>query len=116
AMNYWWETDGIREDLNDPQISTSKLIQDFLPASRIVRAFNHMGYHDLEEESRPTGAEGRKAIAVAGDRETDVAEVTGIVEDFGFDPLLIGPLSAGLQLQPGHPAFGANKPREQLAE
>ncbi|MFJ2352827.1 NADPH-dependent F420 reductase [Glutamicibacter sp. NPDC087673] len=116
AMNYWWETDGIREDLNGPQVSTSNLIQEFLPGSRVVKAFNHMGYHDLEDESRPAGAERRKAIALAGDLDSDVDQAARIVDDFGFDPLPIGSLAEGLRLQPGQPAFGANKPRAELAE
>lgn len=116
AMNYWWETDGIRDDLNDPRTSTSEVVQEFLPESHVVKALNHMGYHDLEEESRSAGAAGRKAIAIAGDREVDLAHITEFIDALGFDPIIAGPLAAGVLLQPGKPTFGANLPIGDLRE
>lgn len=114
AMNYWWETDGIRDDLNDPRTSTSEIVQEFLPESHVVKALNHMGYHDLEEEARPSGAAGRKAIAIAGDRDDDVAQVGSFIDALGFDPLIAGGLAAGVLLEPGVPTFGADLPIEEL--
>jgi predicted dinucleotide-binding enzyme len=108
AMNYWWEVDGERSGILPDEQSSSEAVQEFFKESRVVKAFNHMGYHDLHDEHRPQGVVGRKAIAVAGDDEDDIRMVAALVDELGFDPLVIGSLSEGKRLEPGTNIFGAD--------
>lgn len=116
AMNYWWEVDGTRDDLGDPRTSTSELVQRHLPDSVVVKAFNHMGYHDLDEGPRLEGATDRKAIAVAGDDPLAVATVSALVDAWGFDPVLAGSLRDSIELEPHAETFGANVSAAVLEE
>lgn len=116
AMNFWWEVDGDRDGFIPDDQSSSEAVQEFLPESRVVKALNHMGYHNLLDESLPAGAEGRKALAIAGDESRDVGLVSQITNDIGFDPLPIGALSEGRVLEAGGPVFGANLSLEQLKQ
>jgi 8-hydroxy-5-deazaflavin:NADPH oxidoreductase len=115
AMNYWRETDGDREDLQHSDTSTSEIVQAFLPDSQVVKGLNHMGYHDLETETRPAGTQGRKAIALAADDPDAKLSVSAFIDALGFDPLDAGSLRAGKLLEPGNPAFGANATLDELA-
>lgn len=116
AMNYWWETDGIRDDLSDVRRSTSELVQNRLARSRVVKGFNHMGYHDLDEGALPAGDPSRSAIALASDDGAALAVVAGIVDAIGFDPVTLPTLADGIALEPGSLAFGADVGAAELIE
>ncbi|MFI9780848.1 NADPH-dependent F420 reductase [Streptomyces sp. NPDC051956] len=118
-MNHWWEVDRIRDDLTDPSTSSSELFHAHLPGSRVVKAFDLMGYHDREDSSRtdlPAGAPGRRAIVAAGGDSRAVAIVAALVDALGFDAMDAGTLADGVLMQPGTPAFGANTSASQLRE
>lgn len=116
AMNYWWEVDGVRPDLTGDEITTSELVAAVLPDSRVVKAFNHMGYHDLDEGSRPAGDPDRKAIALSGDDIEANDIVADLIDSLGFDPVDLGPLAEGAVLQPGRELFGANLSASEIRD
>lgn len=113
GMNYWWEVDGKIPALQTAQ-SSSEMVQDFLVGARVVKALSHMGYHNLLDDSRPKGTPGRRAIAIAGSSQSDRQVVAELVDKLGFDPVIIGNLSAGKQLEPGSPLFGASIGAKEL--
>jgi predicted dinucleotide-binding enzyme len=112
-MNHWYEVDGPRPDLTDPRTSSSEIVQSFLAGAHVVKAFNAMGYHDLEAGARPAGADDRKAIGVAGPQRW-AEHAAAFVDDLGFTPVLAGDLSSGIALEPGTEVFGANVGRAEL--
>lgn len=114
AMNYWWEVDGVRDDFADLTTSTSETVRAYLTGARVVKAFNHIGYHDLDGSGRPAGAPDRKAVAIAGDDPADVETVAHIVDALGFDPVDAGALANGVRLEPGSELFGADLPANEV--
>ena len=114
AMNYWWTADGALPEFTDPLVSSSEVVQRHLAGSRVVKAFNHMGYEDLEDEARPPGQPDRKAIGVAGDDLDSVDVVAAIVNDMGFDAVRVGRLAEGVRLEPDTEPFGADVDAAEL--
>ncbi|MFC5188760.1 NADPH-dependent F420 reductase [Pediococcus cellicola] len=114
AMNYWWETDGIREEVLEPDSTSSEQVQAYFKDTTIVKAFNHMGYHNLQEDARPKGNPKRKALFVTGDDHKAVDEVAHFVDTMGFDQVVHYNLADGIMTEPGSPLFGASLKYDEL--
>jgi 8-hydroxy-5-deazaflavin:NADPH oxidoreductase len=109
VMNYWPPVDGVLAEFEEVSRPSSAVVQDALPpTARLVKTFNHIGYHEIEELARPAGSPDRVAVGVAGDDAEAVATVAQLVDALGFDPVIVGQLDAGAALQPGSAAFGAD--------
>lgn len=108
VMNYWPTTDGALEGFETDGRPSSLDVRDALPSNaRLVKTFNHIGYHEMEELARPRGVAGRVGLAVTGEDEA-VAAVMSLVDDVGFDPVDAGGLEESGLLQPGSAIFGAD--------
>ena len=115
AMNYWPPIDGAQEMFDDDRYGSSEVVARRLARSTVVKAFNHIGYHELESERRPSGAPDRRALGVAGDDPAAVATVAAIVERIGYDVITMDSLRAGRAFEPGGPVFGASLSRDEFA-
>jgi predicted dinucleotide-binding enzyme len=108
VMNYWPPVDGMQEMFADHGYGSSEIVQRRLVRSRVVKTLNHIGYHELEDERRPTGSPERRALGVAGDDPYAVDVAAELVEGIGYDAVRFDRLSAGRLLEPGGPVFGVS--------
>jgi predicted dinucleotide-binding enzyme len=115
VTNYWQPVDGGLAAFTEAPEGTSAIVAQLFPGARIVKAFNHIGYHDIESDRRPPGDPRRRALAVASDHPDAAATVMGVVDRMGFDALYLGDLSTGVLLEAGGGVFGVRLGREEFA-
>jgi predicted dinucleotide-binding enzyme len=77
---------------------------EYLPGVRLVRAFNAIGSEAIERHAHRAGA--KLAIPIAGDDRTAVATVVQLVQDAGFDPVVVGSLSRAREFDAGTAVYG----------
>ena len=112
--NYYFERDGHIEALDKGETTTSELLQQKLPTSKIAKAFNHILAKDITTDGKPAGAPDRRALATAGDDAEAVAFVTRFYDEAGFDTVNVGPLSESWRVERDRPAYVARQNAEEL--
>ncbi len=85
---------------------------EFLPGTRLVRAFNAINYNDLRSEAHR--APPRVGIPLAGDDKEALAVASRLVRDAGFDPVVVGPLSRAREFDVGTRVYTQLLTAEQL--
>jgi predicted dinucleotide-binding enzyme len=103
--NYYPGRDGHFPELDDGGTTSSELLAAHLPGSHVVKAFNTIYFQDLASQGEPAGTPGRRALPIAGDDPAAKGAVAGLIGQFGFDVVDVGPLAQGRRFQPGMPAY-----------
>jgi predicted dinucleotide-binding enzyme len=76
----------------------------YLPKARIVRAFNTLSYLVLANNAHRVGE--RMAIPIAGDDKEALSVASKLIQDAGFDPVIVGPLESARLFARGGPLYG----------
>jgi predicted dinucleotide-binding enzyme len=114
--NYYWERDGHFPALDNGEATTSGLLQEHLPTSKVAKGFNHIRAKDITTNGTPAGTENRRALATASDYPEASDLVAKLYDEFGFDTVNVGPLSESWRVERDRPAYVARQTATQLTE
>jgi predicted dinucleotide-binding enzyme len=112
--NYYPQRDGQIPELDDESTTTSELLQAHLPASKVVKAFNHIYAAELTKHGQPAGSPNRRALVIAGDDLAAKKIVTEMLDAFGFDTVDAGPLKESWRIQRDTPGYGPRRNAEEM--
>jgi len=112
--NYYFERDGHIEALDRGETTTSQLVQEHLPDSKVVKAFNHIMAAEILTTGSPAGSPDRRALGTASDDDDAVAFVTDLYDRLGFDTVSAGPLSESWRLERDRPAYVIRQNADEL--
>ncbi|MFP7760842.1 NADPH-dependent F420 reductase [Marisediminicola sp. LYQ85] len=112
--NYYRERDGDIAVLDAEEQTVSGLLQEHLPESRVVKAFNHITASNITSERSPAGTDDRRALAIAGDDDDARRAVADLLDSFGFDAVDVGQLSESWRVERDQPAYGARENAREL--
>ncbi|MCY1673379.1 NAD(P)-binding domain-containing protein [Pseudarthrobacter sp. SL88] len=103
--NYYWERDGRVPALDNGEATTSGLLQEHLPQSKVAKGFNHIMAKDITTDGTPAGTDNRRALATASDYPEAAELVANLYDEFGFDTVNVGPLEESWRVERDRPAY-----------
>ncbi|MEY9778231.1 NADPH-dependent F420 reductase [Arthrobacter sp. MW3 TE3886] len=114
--NYYWERDGHIPALDAGEATTTGLLQEHLPQSKVAKAFNHIMSSQITTDGTPAGTPNRRALATASDFPEAAERVARLYDEFGFDTVNMGPASESWRAERDRPAYVIRQNAAELAE
>ncbi len=103
--NYYPTRDDPILELDEKRTTSSEMLAEHLPKSKIVKAFNAIMMPHFDRDGQPAGSFDRRALPLAGDDAAAKQVVADLHEQVGFDPVDVGALSEGWRFQPDTPVY-----------
>jgi predicted dinucleotide-binding enzyme len=114
--NYYWERDGRIPELDNGEATTSGLLQEHLPDSKVAKGFNHIMASQITTDGTPSGTDNRRALATASDYPEAAELVTRLYDEFGFDTVNIGDLEDSWRVERDRPAYVVRQNAQELKD
>lgn len=114
--NYYFERDGRIAALDEKKTTTSQMLQEHLPESRVAKAFNHIMAADILTDGTPAGSADRRALATSSDFDEAAALVARVYDEFGYDTVNVGPLAESWRVERDQPAYVVRQNRDELEQ
>jgi predicted dinucleotide-binding enzyme len=107
TCNYGPERDGRIPELDGTSLTSSELLQRYLPDAMLVKAFNTIFFKHLLSLARPAGTADRSYLPIAGDSAPAKAAVTEFIESIGYSVVDAGPLAESWRQATGTPVWAS---------
>jgi predicted dinucleotide-binding enzyme len=77
--------------------------KEYLPGVRLVRALNALSFTQVSKEAHRAGE--KLGIPIASDDQDAIATTVRLVEDAGFEPVVVGGLARAREFDAGTPVY-----------
>jgi 8-hydroxy-5-deazaflavin:NADPH oxidoreductase len=112
--NYYPARDGRIIPIDEEKATTTGLLQDHLPTSKVVKTFNHINYRHIEAQAHASGTADRRALAIASDHADALDWARSFIDRAGFDTVNIGSVAESWRIERNTPGYGPRLTAPQL--
>ncbi len=107
TCNYGLERDGHIPELDESSLTSTELLQRYVPDALLVKAFNTIFFKHLVSLARPAAADDHSYLPIAGDSAQASGAVTAFIDSIGYSVVHAGPLADSWRQETGTPVWGS---------
>ena len=104
-QNYFTHYFGAVPEIDSGEVTTAEILARHLPDSKVVKTLNSILVEDVVPDARPSGANDRRALPMAGDNAEAKTTVAMFLDQIGYDSVDAGTLADGWRFERRRPVY-----------